>query len=62
MKQYQNFISFEGIDFSGKTTQIDLLIRRLKENKIDVHLVREPGGTVISEKIRQSNSKYTVGF
>jgi dTMP kinase len=53
MKQYNNFISFEGIDFSGKTTQIELLISRLKAADIQVHLLREPGGTVISEKIRQ---------
>ena len=53
MKQYKNFISFEGIDFSGKTTQIELLISRLKAADIQVHLLREPGGTVISEKIRQ---------
>lgn len=53
MKQYKNFISFEGIDFSGKTTQIELLIHRLKAVDIQVHLLREPGGAVISEKIRQ---------
>jgi dTMP kinase len=53
MKQYKNFISFEGIDFSGKTTQVERLISRLKESDIQVHLLREPGGTVISEKIRQ---------
>lgn len=53
MKQFKNFISFEGIDFSGKTTQVERLINRLKEAGIQVHLLREPGGTVISEKIRQ---------
>lgn len=53
MKQYRNFISFEGIDFSGKTTQVERLMSRLKEVDIQVHLLREPGGTVISEKIRQ---------
>ena len=52
MKIYKNFISFEGIDFSGKTTQIQVLQQRLQEEGIENVLVREPGGTIISEKIR----------
>jgi dTMP kinase len=52
MKNYKNFISFEGIDFSGKTTQIRLLIDKLHSIGIEPLLVREPGGTIISEKIR----------
>jgi len=48
------FISFEGIDGCGKSTQVDLLINKLKDNdKIPV-LVREPGGTTISEEIRDT--------
>ncbi len=46
------FITFEGIDCSGKSTQIDLLIRRLRNQQRRVLLVREPGGTEISERIR----------
>lgn len=46
------FISFEGIDCSGKSTQIDLLARRLDELRREVLIVREPGGTEISERIR----------
>jgi dTMP kinase len=46
------FITFEGIDLSGKSTQAQLLYRYLKQKKIKVLLVREPGGTEISEKIR----------
>jgi len=46
------FITFEGIDFSGKSTQIRLLETRLRTNGERVRLVREPGGTEISEKIR----------
>ncbi len=46
------FITFEGIDLSGKSTQIKLLEEFLKKNKEKVTLVREPGGTNISEKIR----------
>jgi dTMP kinase len=53
MKTYKNFISFEGIDFSGKTTQIQLLLNRLTSCLIRPILVREPGGTPISEKIRE---------
>ena len=46
------FISFEGIDFSGKSTQIELLKDYLVEHKKKVEILREPGGTEISEKIR----------
>ncbi|MBK7497698.1 MAG: dTMP kinase [Ignavibacteriales bacterium] len=47
------FISFEGIDFCGKSTQVELLRDYLLEQKKIVHLIREPGGTEISEKIRE---------
>jgi dTMP kinase len=46
------FISFEGIDFSGKSTQIELLKDFLVENNKKVEVIREPGGTEISEKVR----------
>ncbi len=46
------FISFEGIDFSGKSTQIELLKDYLEEHNKKVEVLREPGGTDISEKIR----------
>lgn len=46
------FITFEGIDGSGKTTQANLLVERLKEEGHDCVFLREPGGTEISEKIR----------
>lgn len=49
---FERFISFEGIDFSGKSTQIELLMQKLSGENIRPHLVREPGGTAISEKIR----------
>ena len=45
-------ISFEGIDGSGKSTQIILLSNWLSEKKIEFIIVREPGGTSISERIR----------
>ena len=47
------FISFEGIDGSGKTTQIKLLQERLLSLNEKVVVLREPGGTLISEKIRE---------
>ena len=47
------FISFEGIDGSGKSTQIDLLKEKLSSNNEKFIIFREPGGTHISEKIRE---------
>ena len=47
------FISFEGIDFCGKSTQAELLRDYLIKNKKNVYMIREPGGTEISEKIRE---------
>ena len=46
------FITFEGIDFCGKSTQIELLKNYLLKNHREVQVIREPGGTEISEKIR----------
>lgn len=47
------FISFEGIDFSGKSTQIELLKDYLVDHNKKVEILREPGGTEISEKVRK---------
>ena len=47
------FITFEGGDGSGKSTQISILRECLIEKGYDVILTREPGGTDISEKIRE---------
>jgi dTMP kinase len=47
------FISFEGIDFCGKSTQVELLKKYLVEKKKQVEIIREPGGTEISEKVRE---------
>jgi len=47
------FITFEGPDGSGKTTQINRLRNFIEEKGYDALLTREPGGTAISEKIRE---------
>jgi dTMP kinase len=46
------FITFEGLDFCGKSTQVELLEKYLNERGERVKIIREPGGTHISEKIR----------
>ena len=47
------FISFEGIDGCGKSTQINLMSKYLQKNKIENSIIREPGDTEISESIRK---------
>ncbi len=46
------FITFEGPEGAGKTTQIKFLSEALKAKGYDVVLTREPGGTPLAEKIR----------
>lgn len=52
MKRNGIFIVFEGIDGAGKTCQMEKIKEYLLSRGIDVVLTREPGGTVIGEKIR----------
>ncbi|HHU53148.1 MAG TPA: dTMP kinase [Clostridiaceae bacterium] len=47
------FITFEGIDGSGKTLQLELLTANLEKAGLKYLLIREPGGTSISEQIRK---------
>ena len=53
MKQGR-FITMEGVDGSGKTTQLQLTARYLLERGYDVVTTREPGGTKMAERIRKT--------
>lgn len=46
------FVTFEGLDGSGKTTQIELLANALRGEGRDVVTTREPGGTEFGEQVR----------
>ena len=52
MQSRGQFITFEGIDGSGKTTQMRLLVRRLQTQGRDVLETVEPGGTSVGRQIR----------
>ena len=47
------FLSFEGIDACGKSTQVKLLLNQMNKSSNNTILVREPGGSIISERIRE---------
>jgi dTMP kinase len=46
-------VTFEGIEGSGKTTQVELLCRHLQEKGYNVVKTREPGGTALGEALRK---------
>ena len=59
-KQRSLFITFEGIEGSGKSYQSKKLYRFIKKKNIPVILTREPGGTLGAEKIRDAISEVVV--
>ncbi len=53
MKLRGKLIVFEGLDFTGKSTQVRLLADRLRAHGLPVVTTREPGGTPVGEKVRR---------
>ena len=54
MNKYKGtFITFEGGEATGKTTQIRMIKKWLDLNKVKYILTREPGGTIVGEKLRK---------
>ena len=51
-RQRGKFITFEGLDGAGKSTQLGKLAEHLRRRGIDVITTREPGGTVLGDKLR----------
>ncbi len=47
------FITFEGIECAGKSTQVKFLADYLLRKNIQIHCTREPGGTVLGDQLRQ---------
>ena len=52
MNKKYKFITFEGIEGCGKSTQVKMLLEFLLKKKIPAMLTREPGGTLVAEEIR----------
>ena len=46
-------IVFEGLDFTGKSTQVEILGKHLQEMSLPVTTTREPGGTALGEAVRK---------
>lgn len=52
MKPRGKFITFEGLDGVGKSTQLEKLARWLRDHGLDVITTREPGGTELGQRLR----------
>jgi len=52
LRQRGKFITFEGLDGVGKSTQLENLAAHLRTRGLDVITTREPGGTALGEKLR----------
>ena len=55
------FVAFEGVEGAGKGTQIRLAKEYLESQRIDVLVTREPGGTVVGEKLREMLLDHETG-
>ncbi len=53
MKRKPKFITLEGVDGAGKSTHINFIKKYLADKKIDYKFTREPGGTILGEKLRE---------
>ena len=47
------FITVEGVDGAGKSSQIEVIAQTIRDRGIDLVITREPGGTTTAEKIRE---------
>lgn len=52
MREHGLFITFEGGEGCGKSTQLKLVVARLENAGVPVRVLREPGGTLVGEAIR----------
>jgi thymidylate kinase len=62
---YFKYITIDGVEGAGKSTQIDFICQYLTDKDINIVLTREPGGSAIGEKIRTlllSNSNQFACF
>ena len=48
------FITLDGIDGAGKTTQLAVIRDWFEQQNLPVYFTREPGGTIVGEKLRKN--------